>query len=512
MWPSASGDAAQPRDEGVAGHKERAKKRPRGPKDDGDARGAPKGSKPPADSDAQLDPLQRTLRDFTRVMPRGSVADAVTRSEPPLWAPKVPPSWQTPQEVDEIIECMDDVFAGKEEKPPNEAASSAASPRGEMPETPRDNLEQDLETLLGNLTPDNAAKTAEESLKRMWSEASQPLAAAPPDQKELDLKIAMAEGFHLRESWIGQKWEREKKASAELRQGYLACVTTEQKRDFRQKWCARKLELLEQHRVHTRAYARVDKSLGTYMCFGKLIEEYGVMWDRSRAVVAAWKYASKCLAMGGDWVFRDTMSEEMMFLHLRKGVDHVLEEKWKLRECESSAKGSGGVRESKEEGDDCAGASHRRRTPTKAAKDGGGETPSGKKAPSGGDGERKVDEREKEFSRLLADAFKLKGTLQSSLGLCDALKSKVEAGGPWEWAQDSKVVSSMLAAQQALLAAMGEFGATMMVSTPKDVTSQGNRDVLIVGLRAFLATTAEKGQLDSACKRLQRMHAEALKA
>ena len=83
----------------------------------------------------------------------------------------------------------------------------------------------------------------------------------------------------------------------ELRHGYLACVTTEQKRDFRPKWCARKLELLEQHRVHTRAYARVDESLGTYICFNKLIEEYGVMWGRSRAVVAAWKYANRYLSM-----------------------------------------------------------------------------------------------------------------------------------------------------------------------------------------------------------------------
>jgi hypothetical protein len=95
--------------------------------------------------------------------------------------------------------------------------------------------ESDLEEILRTTPPDDAAKTAEEELQRMWGDLGTPLSQAPPTQKELDLKTAMTEGFHLRDSWIGQKWEREKRASLELRQEYFACVTPETKQEYRQR-------------------------------------------------------------------------------------------------------------------------------------------------------------------------------------------------------------------------------------------------------------------------------------
>ena len=75
-----------------------------------------------------------------------------------------------------------------------------------------------------------------------------------------------------------------------------------------------------------------------------------------------------------------------------------------------------------------------------------------------------------------------------------------------------KVVTAMVAAQQSLVDKMGEFGQAILVSTPKDIKLQLDRDALVVHLRAFCSTASEHSLLDKACKRLQRMHCEALKA
>ena len=96
-----------------------------------------------------------------------------------------------------------------------------------------------------------------------------------------------------------------------LRESYAKCMTLADKKAFREAWAARKCEAMSRERRHVKEYSKIDASLGTYMCFGKLCEEYGVHFDKGRAITAAWKYASTCSVLRGQWVVRGEMSEEV---------------------------------------------------------------------------------------------------------------------------------------------------------------------------------------------------------
>ena len=73
----------------------------------------------------------------------------------------------------------------------------------------------------------------------------------------------------------------------------------------------------------------VNQSLGTYKPFAKLVQDEGGK-DDPEALSAAKKIASKCVALGGDWVSWNVMSERLEFLHLRREHNEIMSNKWEL--------------------------------------------------------------------------------------------------------------------------------------------------------------------------------------
>ena len=83
---------------------------------------------------------------------------------------------------------------------------------------------------------------------------------------------------------------------------------------------------LEEGYKHERKWQRINVEAGTYMSLGAIAEQYGIHANRLRALGSAKVYAEKCVAMGGDWVKLEHMSEQLMFLFLRaaRGLYNLL--------------------------------------------------------------------------------------------------------------------------------------------------------------------------------------------
>ena len=357
----------------------------------------------------------------------------------------------------------------------------------------------------GDVSTSHAA--AEQALKKLWADTPEPMAETPPSQHELDLQVAATSGFDLRTSWIGQRWARECKADASLRESYGKCMTPADKKAFREAWASRKCEAMSRERRHVKEYSKVDTSLGTYMCFGKLCEEYGVHFDMGRAITAAWKYASKCLVLRGQWVVRDEMSEEMFFLHLKRSVCHIQSEKWMLYEQESAMVSTGSCSTSV--------AASSAATPCEAQHAQGALTATAKQVKKVAKDSKKSTDGDddatpsKSMGKLVADAFKHRDRLQSATALADALLAKVESGGDWAWASGSAVVRSLQEAKLRLVQKTGSLGESMLVATPKELKLHA-AEGLTHNLLIYVASAEEVQILEHACKKLQRMHAAAM--
>ena len=80
---------------------------------------------------------------------------------------------------------------------------------------------------------------------------------------------------------------------------------------------------------HIQSYKVVNQSLGTYKPFSMLVQDEGGK-DDADSLSAAKKIASKCVALGGDWVSWNVMSERLEFLHLRREHNEVMSNMWQL--------------------------------------------------------------------------------------------------------------------------------------------------------------------------------------
>ena len=80
---------------------------------------------------------------------------------------------------------------------------------------------------------------------------------------------------------------------------------------------------------HTLSYKVVNQSLGTYKPFSMLEQDAGSNHDPD-SLSAAKEIASKLVALGGDRVSWNVMSERFEFLHLRRERNEVMSNMWQL--------------------------------------------------------------------------------------------------------------------------------------------------------------------------------------
>ena len=61
------------------------------------------------------------------------------------------------------------------------------------------------------------------------------------------------------------------------------------------------LNTTTQGKKETRNWQHTDSKKGRYMNFGRVVEQYGIHYDRRKAIKWAWNWCSKAARMGGGW-------------------------------------------------------------------------------------------------------------------------------------------------------------------------------------------------------------------
>ena len=146
----------------------------------------------------------------------------------------------------------------------------------------------------------------------------------PASEYEKMLVEAISAGDFDSRGALGQRFSRSAKSfSPEELQEFKEARSLEQKKAFRIKWANRRLKELRVKKVHLQEYKTVDESKGTYMVFPKMVEEYGIHFDPKGAALAALRYCKKAIAMGGQWLHYEPMSETMQYFHVKKQHSQV---------------------------------------------------------------------------------------------------------------------------------------------------------------------------------------------
>jgi len=128
---------------------------------------------------------------------------------------------------------------------------------------------------------------------------------------------------------LGQKFQAAHKKGSAQHSMYNQSKGFKEKTEFRLKWAREQYDDIVMAKRHTQSYKVVNQSLGTYKPFAVLVQDEGGK-DDPEALNAAKKIASKCVALGGDWVSWNVMSERLEFLHLRREHNEIMSNKWEL--------------------------------------------------------------------------------------------------------------------------------------------------------------------------------------
>jgi hypothetical protein len=157
----------------------------------------------------------------------------------------------------------------------------------------------------------------------------------PPSALEGAFEDAVNCGnFEIRGGPLSGRWARACKPDTDLYEQYALQRSRDSKAEFRMEWAKRNLQQLRVSRVHSKSYMEVDKSKGTYMTYPELVLDFGFIADQMAAEKAATNYATKCVKMGGKWLFVEPMSEAVHFLRIRREHSQIFSEKWGLYEKE----------------------------------------------------------------------------------------------------------------------------------------------------------------------------------
>ncbi len=131
-------------------------------------------------------------------------------------------------------------------------------------------------------TPPTEA-SAEETLKQNFlREDAKRKAELPPlasgFEKDLAKIVQSEEPFGMRSS-VGQHGARDVKVDTKMAAEYKP-MSMQTKKNFRKSWAKRKLKEIIAEKTHVKTYRQVDRKEGEHMNFGKVVEQYGIGFER----------------------------------------------------------------------------------------------------------------------------------------------------------------------------------------------------------------------------------------
>ena len=151
-------------------------------------------------------------------------------------------------------------------------------------------------------TKDFVAKLTSEYKQRENLSAEQLEELATMEPLINTLREATENGDFCVRGALGQRFQRARGADKNLQGKYGECRTHASKKTFRKQWAETLLNAtIQKTRERKESFRIVDESYGTYVPFGRLVENYGLNFDRKQAVKATANCARKCVAMAGRW-------------------------------------------------------------------------------------------------------------------------------------------------------------------------------------------------------------------
>lgn len=297
----------------------------------------------------------------------------------------------------------------------------------------------DLDTLLDSFdNPDNQEKVDKALAEMVKHAKSSKEEEVPPE--EMELKDFVEGGGNLRTK-IGLRFSRDKDGA--LSEAYTG--SRAKKQEFRKQWAEAKLKDLEQIRERRSSFKRVDKRKGTYKPVSMIWLSQGGKYDKN-AMAATKNIVQRCLAMQGDWVRFNPMSQRCEFLVLEEGFEEVFEEKWSLFERRSER-------------------------PEAPAQKGENKAAKLEKGTREGDDEgEKIEKKPKEKNALdqaLATASSVKKDYEKIRSTAHSLLRRMQMDAGWEWASTEAV--KLNKAVHNTEAALNEFGNFYLTADLKEV-------------------------------------------
>ena len=387
----------------------------------------------------------------------------------------VPASWTTESSAWDITSAGDD-----------------ASDSG----THATHIDDDFEASLTQEVKDNLEREQESSAST---------AAPNPQDHILNMaKEALAnDGSWDMRNALGQQWYKDNKPGTDMHTHYAALKGRAAKAAFRSDWLRGVVKDITEKHIHTHSYKKVDRSKGTYRSIGNLIEQYGIHYNRNKAIEAGYKYARSAAALGGQWVTYEPMAGVIEIFHLERSSMQLMEEAW--------AK--------KREADMDLSADNKKAlpatTPTPRAKAKAKIAP--KASPkakqrgqsAGAKSDDDPDATKTDGIVAAKAALKLKALIHNTKGNAREVLASIDSGdSSWSWARNNENRGVLVALTEELDAAISadDFFRAYLISELKDLRVKHSSQFLLVKQQAFLELQPILDKLRSQLQKLVRAH------
>lgn len=277
----------------------------------------------------------------------------------------------------------------------------------------------------------------QDSLRNLVAKAANVETQVDPKLQAFEACLESGGSFPLRNDKIGREWNKALADDADLRKKYERTAGRQAKDNMRKHWLRCKCDELRSGRSHSKSWEKVDLTTGEYMPFGKLVEGFGILYDRTSAVEAATRHAEKCIKMGGLWIQYDVMAEVCEFLKLRKGYTEKMAEAWKTWEEEHSGAATGSTSDGPQQTGKNSGA--------KAGGNGGESlrAAGNKRGSNVHTTPGKKIKKDTELDKALAEASKVKKLHNEATSRAENIAALIDAASEWAWARTKEGVGTL---------------------------------------------------------------------
>jgi hypothetical protein len=293
-------------------------------------------------------------------------------------------------------------------------------------------------------------------------------------QKVVDTGVCEARGA------IGSRFNEDLKKDSVLKTDYTAIKSLQGRLQFRLEWAKRKLEELQVSRTKEKKYQKVDLSKGKYMSFGTLVESFGIHYDRKRAIELATRHAMRCIEMGGKWIRKDEMADDLQYMKVLQEHADIFTEAWSLREQEVTSK-----QLPKSSDGPILAANPEPATPIPIGK---------KRNPEPSDPSSSAPKKKSKLDETMVSVRKVKdkynATFSSARKLCDI----IEHQAAWKWARTEESLGQLKRALASAEDFLDEDLQRFILEDGKDLKNNLGADTLLKTAVRFLSLD---GKLDT---------------